>query len=173
MVSRSVLLWANLPALRRFTTTHVTPPTRSNAEMVQDFLDLFFQFESGAPVAVLSRFDVPIDVRITPPQSGHTLPDTLKADLAQVLRRLRREAGIDISWPKTKPARAPQQPPKRGTLLINIVPRADIARVLPNVACFAVPRAVDWAGFRRGHGTAELSWATVRARTEAAIFVPG
>ncbi|HHL21049.1 MAG TPA: ATP-dependent transcriptional regulator, partial [Aliiroseovarius sp.] len=44
-----------LPPMKAFTSSAVTRPTRPNARIAGDFLDLTFQMETGQALPVLSR----------------------------------------------------------------------------------------------------------------------
>ena len=49
-----------LPPMSMFGTPNPQAPTRSNAAIARDFLDLSFQMESGRLIPVLSRFEGPV-----------------------------------------------------------------------------------------------------------------
>ena len=83
----------DVPAVKVFATPRPRRPVRSNREIARDFMDLTFRLESGRTVPVFTRFEVPIEVRL----SGDDLPATITRDLETLLRRLRNEAGIPIS----------------------------------------------------------------------------
>ncbi len=126
--------------------------------MAADFLDLAFQMESGRDLLVLSRFEGPIRVRML----GRA-PATAGRDLARLIDRLRREAGIDIAFATSaEPAQ----------ITVEFQPRAALRRLAPTAACFVVPGASSLAEFRRNRGGAAMDWGSVRTRTTAAIFVP-
>ena len=95
-----------------------------NNHLVQDFLELSFEMESGRQLAVLTRFEGPISLRVT----GRPAP-TLDADLRGLLGRLKAEAGITIT--PTQDANA--------SITIDSVSRTAIQRVLPQAACFVAP----------------------------------
>ncbi|EEW26393.1 DUF2927 domain-containing protein [Rhodobacter ferrooxidans] len=151
-----VLALDGLPAMKTFGPQRAPAPTRSNAEIAQDFLALEFRMESGRALPVLSRFDGPITVALT-----GAVPATAARDLAAVVARFRAEAGIDI-----------RQTDSAARITVEFIPRAQIQGVYANVACFVVPRVSSWADYRAARGAARLDWATVTAREQAAIFVP-
>lgn len=146
-----------LPPMQSFAAPHVTPPQRSNVEMAQDFMDLSFRLEGGRALPVLSRFEAPVTLRLTGP-----VPETAAGDLARLLARLRREAGIDIRRVSaTRPA----------AITIEFLPRHVLQARVPRAACFVAPRVSSWAEYRRA-SRATLDWTTLVRRETAAIFIP-
>ncbi|WP_287184995.1 DUF2927 domain-containing protein [Rhodovulum sp.] len=152
-------LSAALPPMKSFPVRPAEPPTRSNAQIARDFLDLSFRMESGRPLAVMSRFEGPVRVRVT-----GAPPPSLGPDLAALIARLRREAGIDI-------ARVAADQPAEIT--IEVLPRARLQRAVPRAACFVVPRVSDWEEYRRARRSATVDWTTLVTRERVAIFLPG
>jgi hypothetical protein len=45
-------------------------------------------------------------------------------------------------------------------------------RVVPQAACFVVPRVSSWAEFRRARGSRDLDWTTLTGRERVAVFIP-
>jgi hypothetical protein len=45
-------------------------------------------------------------------------------------------------------------------------------RVVPQAACFVVPRVSSWAEFRRARGSRDLDWTTLTSRDRVAVFIP-
>jgi len=150
---------ADLPTMRTFTANRVTRPARSNVEIAQDFLDLSFTLESGRALPVLTRFEGPISVRVTGP-----VPVNLDTDLARLLTRFRSEAGIDI-------ARVPAN--RQANITVEVVPRAQLQRAVPEAACFVVPRIRSWSEFTRNRRSDRIDWATLPTRKTLAVFIPG
>lgn len=148
-----------LPAMKSFAPARAQPPTRSNIAMAQDFLDLSFQLESGRALPALSRFEGPITLRVLGDQ-----PPTMRADLAALLSRLRREAGISIT---------PVAPQTQANITIQVLRRAQLQRFVPQAACFVMPRVSDWQDYRRNSRSRKLEWATLTTRKKVAIFLPG
>ncbi|MDH3264392.1 MAG: DUF2927 domain-containing protein [Paracoccaceae bacterium] len=147
-----------LPAMKSFAARRAPPPTRPNAEIARDFLELTFHMESGRTLPALTRFEAPVRVGLRGP-----VPATARADLDRLVARLRAEAGIDI-------ARA--RPGERANLVLEFLPRATLQRVVPQAACFVVPRDESFARFRR-HRRAEASaWALLATREAATVFIP-
>lgn len=146
-----------LPDMAVFRAARATPPDRSNAQMARDFLDLSFQMESGRKLDSLSRFEGPITVAVT---GG--APPTLIPDLDRLITRLRNEADISIS----------RVPGPNASITIETLPRAQMQRVVPNAACFVVPRISSWEEFRRTQNTSLIDWTTLQTRDRVAIFIP-
>ncbi|WP_428541401.1 DUF2927 domain-containing protein [Profundibacter sp.] len=147
-----------MPPMKQFGPAHVGPPTRSNREIAQDFLDLSFQMESGEILPFMTRFDGPITVR-----TNGTPPSTLSYDLNALLSRLRNEAGIDIRRATAA---------KSANISINMVPSGQFKRLRPTAACFVVPGVSNWNDYRRYRHDSITNWKTLRKRTQMAIFIP-
>lgn len=150
---------ADLPPMRSFPSAAAAPPGRSNAEIARDFLDLSFQLESGRKLPRFTRFEGPISLRVLGPA-----PARLEADLAQLLARLRNEAGIDIRRVAAESA---------ANVTVQVVPRATLQRNVPAAACFVVPRVTDWRDFLRNRRGPAVDWATLERRERLTIFIPG
>ncbi|VAV87443.1 ATP-dependent transcriptional regulator [hydrothermal vent metagenome] len=146
-----------LPPIKTFSNPNPQPPARANSDIARDFLDLSFQLESGSTLPVFTRFESPITVRIT-----GVPPVTLLPDLDRLLRRLRSEAGINISRVSDGAA----------NITIEAVSRRDIHKFQPSAACFVVPNVSslkEYSATWRGKST---SWGDMRQRTRLAIFIP-
>ncbi|MDN5788458.1 DUF2927 domain-containing protein [Pseudorhodobacter sp.] len=143
--------------MNRFGLTAAPRPTRSNASIARDFLELTFNMESGRPLPVLTRFEGPITVKVAGP-----VPGNAATDLARVLARFRNEAGIDVRQVASGPA----------SINIEFVPRNVIRTTYANVACFVVPRVASWAEFQASRRTGALDWATLASRETASVFIP-
>ncbi|WP_406676101.1 DUF2927 domain-containing protein [Roseicyclus sediminis] len=156
---RADTLAGDLPGMNRFAGSAPMAPGRANSEIAADFLDLAFAMESGRPITGMSRFEGPITVTVT-----GTPPATLTADLDALIARLRAEAGIDI-------ARIGAGDGPAG-ITIETLPRARMQRVVPQAACFVVPRVSSWGEFRRARNSRDLDWTTLAARERVAVFIP-
>ena len=146
-----------IPTIVPVTTRSVKSAQRSNASIAQDFMQLSFAFESGTQLNYLTRFEGPISVRI----EGNA-PNTMYTDLENVLSRFRNEAGISIHATSVNPA----------NITIEMVPRAQIQRLVPNAACFVAPNVrglKEYINQRRSDAT---SWSNLRERNVMSIFVP-
>ncbi|MFN4098577.1 MAG: DUF2927 domain-containing protein [Pararhodobacter sp.] len=136
------------------------PPARANAEMVQDFLELGFQMESGRPIEAFSRYEGPVKVvtRGTPPLTA--IPD-----LDRLLGRLRAEAGIDIT-------RVPQVAEGDNAIIVEFLPRRQMQAIVPAAACFVVPNVASWEDFLANRRSPVIDWTRIAQRTRAAVFIP-
>ena len=123
-----------------------------------DFMDLAFEMENGRDLAVLSRFEDPIRVRL----SGK-VPPTAAADMTRLIARLNDEAGIDIAFA------AAGQP---ANITVDFQAKSSLRKLAPTAACFVVPGVSSLAEFRRKRGGRDLDWGSITRRTRAAIFVP-
>lgn len=148
---------ATLPPIKTFSNPNPTPPARANSDIARDFLDLSFQLESGSTLPVLTRFESPITVRVT-----GAPPATLMPDLDRLLRRLRSEAGVNIS--RVSGAAA--------NITIEAVSRRDIHRFQPSAACFVVPNVSSLKEYRATWRGKSTGWGEMRKRTRLAIFLP-
>jgi len=148
-----------LPAMKRFDGALPRPvPMPSNAQLTQDFLDLSFELESGRVLPVFTRFEGPVTVAVL-----GDAPDTLATDLDDLLVRLRREAGIDIS--RAQEGRA-------ASITIEALPRRELQRLVPQAACFVVPNVENWEDYLSKRRARSTDWGTLMARTRAAVFLP-
>ncbi|MEM8774539.1 MAG: DUF2927 domain-containing protein [Pseudomonadota bacterium] len=147
----------NLPPIKSFGTPNPVAPARSNRDIARDFLQLAFELESGRELPTLSRFEGPISVRLT-----GTPPPSLNQDLNRLIKRLRREAKIDISR-----AAGPD-----ANITIEAVSRAQIRRHLPKAACFVVPNIEKLSEYRKARNTRATNWSLIKQRAKIAIFVP-
>lgn len=145
------------PLASRFGAPNPVPPQAGNAQIARDILDLAFSLESGRALPVFSRFEGPVTLRV-----AGTAPASLAPDLDRLLRRLREEAGVDITEVK------------RGEANITLVPvpREKIRKQLPQAACFVIPGVSSWSEYRRAQNAGEASWTEVRERETAAVFLP-
>ncbi|MEO0485028.1 MAG: DUF2927 domain-containing protein [Pseudomonadota bacterium] len=146
-----------MPAMKTFALRPVAPPTRANADIARDFVDLSFRMESGRVLDRMTRFEGPITLRVV----GRA-PVSLAPDLGRLLQRLRAEAGIKISVTQSETA----------NINIVLVPRAQMQRAVPGAACFVVPNTTDWEDFRRARRTVRADWTRLTTREQVAIFVP-
>ncbi|ABD55601.1 DUF2927 domain-containing protein [Jannaschia sp. CCS1] len=153
----SAALPGALPAMNTFGRTRVDAPSRSNTSIAADFLDLSFQMESGRVIERMSRFEGPITVAVA---SG--APASLNADLDLLISRLRNEADINIARATSGAA----------SITIETMPRARMQRVVPQAACFVVPRVSSWTEFRRARSGRTLDWTTLDTRERVAVFIP-
>jgi hypothetical protein len=148
---------ASLPAIKSFSAPRPVPPTRSNTDILRDFLELSFQLESGRKLQNFSRFEGPISIRVT----GNP-PSTLIPDLNRLVHRLRTEAKIDIARVRSEAA----------SITIEAVPRAQIRRHLPKAACFVVPNISRLSEYRAARNKRLTNWSTLIERETIAIFLP-
>jgi len=147
----------SLPPMKSFLGSRIQPPTRANAEIARDFIDLAFRMESGRPIPRLTRFEGPISVRV----DGVVTP-TLVPDLRTLLARIRSEAGLDIFLTGGETA----------SISVIGVPRSELSRAVPKAACFVVPRVSSWEEFKASRNSPQVDWTLLERRDRAAVFVP-
>ncbi|KMW57082.1 Transcriptional activator of maltose regulon, MalT [Candidatus Rhodobacter oscarellae] len=157
--TRSAPLPSSLPPMKLFSSPQIAPPSRFNAAIARDFLDLAFELESGRKLPVLTRFEGPISVRVTGAQA-----QSLRTDLTRLLQRLRREAGLNITQVERN---------QEASITIQVLSRAELQRYVPQAACFVVPRISSWEEFKRNRRGAAVDWTTLQTRERMAIFLPG
>lgn len=155
--SRAVIADSTLPPMKTFGRAQVAQPALANADLVQDFLDLTFQLESGRQLPVMTRFEGPISLRVT-----GTPPPALAADLRALLGRLQDEAGIGITTTDAADA----------NITIEAVSRDDIRRVLPQAACFVAPNVSSLKEYRSARRSPRTNWTLLQTRQKLAIFLP-
>ena len=148
---------ADLPAMKTFPPGQATPPRRSNASIARDILALEFQMESGRDLPRLTRFSGPITIALT-----GDVPPTAATDLSRLLTRLRTEAGLDITPVTATPA----------SITVEFVPRRKLQAVVPQAACFVVPRISSWSDYRSARRTDRVDWTTLTTRDRVAVFIP-
>lgn len=146
----------DLPDMRVFSAQAAPAPTRSNAEMARDFMDLSFRLESGRALPVFTRFEGPISIRVL-----GDAPPTLSRDLRQLVGRLQTEAGIDIFQTGASDAQ----------ITVQAIPSADLSDAVSGAACFVVPRVSSWREYRSARAS-QIDWATLTTRDRIAFFVP-
>ncbi|CAM5431039.1 hypothetical protein FALB51S_02650 [Frigidibacter albus] len=150
-----------LPPMRQFGATQPLPALRPNAQIARDFLELSFQMESGRPLPVLTRFEGPVTLHVT-----GAVPPTARTDIDRLAARLRAEARIPL-----RVAEGP--PPAAGNaIVVEFLPRAQMQALVPEAACFVVPRIGSWDEYRAARRSARLDWATLTVRQRAAVFIP-
>ncbi|MEM7752917.1 MAG: DUF2927 domain-containing protein [Pseudomonadota bacterium] len=147
-----------LPPMKTFSRTAPQRPVYSNAQLARDYLDLTFELENGDDVPVFTRFEGPITVRVL-----GTAPATLEPDLDRLLKRLQREARLDIS-------RVPAD--SDATITIEPMPRKQIQSVAPAAACFVRPNVSSWAEYRKRRNDPATFWNRLQERQSMAIFLP-
>lgn len=145
-----------LPPMQQFSAPAAVPSQRSNAEIAQDFLDLSFRLETGRSIPAFSRFVGPLTVRMI-----GQVPKTAQTDMANLLTRLQREAGLPIHLTSNADA----------ALSVEFLPRAKLQGRAQDAACFVVPRVSSWVQYRRA-SRADLDWTTYTARQKVAVFIP-
>ena len=155
--SRTMIAQTTLPPMKSFSARAPQTQRTPNNHLAQDFLELLFEMESGRQLAVLTRFEGPITLRVT----GRPAP-TLEADLRGLLQRLNTEAGIKIT--RTQGTEA--------SITIDSVSRKAIQRVLPQAACFVAPNVSSLSEFRTARRSAKTNWAALETRERLAIIIP-
>lgn len=150
-----------LPPMRQFGATRPLPVLRPNAQIARDILELSFQMESGRPLPVLTRFEGPVALHV-----AGTVPPTARADIDKLAARLRAEAKIPL-----RVAEGPA-PASGNVIVVEFLPRAKMQALVPEAACFVVPRIGSWEEYRAARRSAQLDWATLTVRQRAAVFIP-
>ncbi len=150
----------SLPPMRTFSTPRVAPTSRANAQLAADFLELSFQMESGRRLPQFTRFEGPVTIAVR-----GAAPASLSGDLSRLVSRLRSEAGIDISLSK------PGNPAP--SITVQIVPKRELQRLVPQAACFVVPNVSSWGEFRKARRSRAVDWAALSERRQVAVFMPG
>ncbi len=138
-------------------SVRATPGAAAAARSVaRDFMDLTFALESGQRIETFTRFEGPITVAF-----AGEVPASAPRDLADLLARLRSEAGIDIT-----------QTTGAATITVEFARRSELRRLAPQAACFVVPNVASLADYRQSRGSDAVDWARITRRDRAAIFIP-
>lgn len=145
-------------ALNRFAPQAAARPQRANSSVAADFLELSFRMESGREIPQFSRFEGPVAIALT-----GTVPATAQRDLTELIGRLRSEAGLPVSQISS---------PAAAQIVVEFLPRAKMQSVVPQAACFVVPRVGSWEEFRSARGTGRIDWTTLTRREKATVFIP-
>lgn len=130
---------------------------RTNTSLARDFMELTFSLETGRTLPRLTRFEGPVTVRMTGP-----IPPSAHDDLAQLLARLRAEAGIAIS----------DRPGADNAITVEFLPRRKMQALVPNAACFVAPNVTGWQDYRRARRSARVDWAKLTVRDQVSVFIP-
>ena len=132
---------------------------RSNVDLAADFLDLTFELENGERLQRLLKYDGPVRVALRSPGLR-----TYQPEISTLLRRIRREAAIDI---------AETSDPARAQIHVHAISRARISRSFPGAACFIVPGVTTWEEFRNPpNGRQTTVWSSLEKLTVTSIFIP-
>lgn len=148
----------DLPPMKMFSGQPQNATRRSNGEIARDFLELSFEMESGRQLPILTRFEGPIEVELR-----NNVSSSMRTDLNQLIARLRREAGIDISL--VSRSDTPE-------IVIETVSRRDLQRYVPQAACFVVPRVAGWKDFKRNRRGSVTDWTTLKERKQISVLIP-
>ena len=136
-----------------------TGVARSNLDIADTFIELLFRLEGGETIPRLLKYDRPIRVSLRSPGLN-----TYRPEVDHLLRRLRREAGLDIRL---------VGPSASAEILIHAVSRRDIRRAVPGAACFIEPGVRSWSDFRNPLSRARRSgWTTQEKLGVTSIFIP-
>lgn len=147
----------SVPAMKLFAGTVATRSPAGNGDLARDFMELTFAMESGRPVPMLTRFEGPVTLAL-----AGTVPASVGPDLDRLIRRLRTEAGIDIT----------QVSGAAANIRVEFLSRSSLQSVVPSAACFVVPNVGSWSEFRRARNADRVDWTTLNRREQVAIFVP-
>jgi hypothetical protein len=131
---------------------------RSNLDLAEDFLDYTFALETGETLDGILRYEGPIRIHFRQPGLA-----AYRDDIDTLLRRLRREAGIDIGEVDS---------PEAAQIVVESVPRAQLDRIFPAAACFIVPGETNWRDFVRRRPEEVTRWAELDRLDRAAVFLP-
>ena len=125
---------------------------RANSVIAEEFLALVFETEGGVRIPRLLKYEGPVRVMMGPALAAY------QGDLEQVIRQIRRRAGVDIAV-------------TTGAAQIRIqqVPAAALRRVYPTAACVVVPGVASFAQFQRGQYP---RWSRQSRLERATVFIP-
>lgn len=147
-----------LPAMRMFQGATTATASRSNRALAQDFLDLTFRLENGEALPVFTRFEGPVTLRM-----AGTPSEVNQRDLSELLARLRREAGVQISQISGE---------SQANITVEFLPYRTIRRAVPTAVCIVVPGVSSWHEYQRQRPAERTSWLALQRREHVAIFIP-
>lgn len=147
---------AAAPGFVAETPRHPPVVPRANAELAEDYLDLAFRLESGRTLPFLTRFEAPVTVAIEGAAGSEA-----RRDLAQLVDRLRNEAGLPLRMTEG-----------RAAITVAFTPRTALPEAFMRVACFVVPNVSGLEEFRAARGSRQLAWSSLRRRERVTIFLP-
>lgn len=148
----------NLPAMRMFQGATTATASRSNRALAQDFLDLTFRLENGEALPVFTRFEGPVTLRM-----AGTPSEVNQRDLSELLARLRREAGVQVSQISGE---------AQANITVEFLPYRTIRRAVPTAVCIVVPGVSSWQEYQRQRPAERTSWTALNQRDRVAIFIP-
>lgn len=157
-IQQTGLLPEILPPMKRFAGHGMPMRARANADIARDFLELSFRMESGRRIDRLSRFEVPVRVAVR-----GQVPATLTPELARLIARLRDEAGIDIALADAG---------ESANVVIETPRRVELQDVVPQAACFVVPRVAGWDEFLARRRSTDLDWTSLATREQVTVLIP-
>jgi len=140
-----------------------TPPnrravSRSNFDISREILDLAFYLESGRELRTFTRFEGPVSISFR-----GAPPPTATKDLNQLVRRLRTEAGIDITVQPFGPST---------NISVDFVNGNRMRREVPNAACFIVPGAASFDELLKRRRDAATDWSRITSRERVVVVIP-
>lgn len=130
---------------------------RSNSSIARDILQLTFFLENGNQLNTLTRFEGPISVSI----EGRALA-SLQSELTALLQQIRNEAGINIHQTSSQDA----------NITLQLIPRAQIKKLVPNAACFVAPNVSGLSDYLANRTVTNNAWSRLTRRTKMTIFLP-
>ncbi|SLN44163.1 hypothetical protein AQS8620_01762 [Aquimixticola soesokkakensis] len=157
--TRAAAALPDLPPMKVFQARAQARPTRSNATIARDILELTFSLERGTALPVLTRFEHPVRVRVT----GARIPASVGPDLDGLLRRLRAEAGIDITR---------VGPRDDADITIEMISHAALERHVSQAACFVAPNVSGWKEYLATRRSQTAQWTALTERGRLGIFIP-
>ncbi len=138
------------------------PPSRANADVAFDLMELGFFMESGRPIPQFSRYEGPVRIVLR-----GDVPTRAQFDLDRLIARFREEAQIDVAR-----ASGNRTEPGQNTITVEFVSRRDMRRIVPTAACFVVPNVDSWDDFLANRRNPALDWTRVSQRVRTAVFIP-
>jgi hypothetical protein len=135
------------------------PAARSNQDLADIYAELAFGLESNERNAGLRRFEGPIRIGFGSPALA-----PFRGEVDALAAHLRTEAEIDIAM-----AGAAETP----NLTIHLVPRADMDRELPSLACFVAFVDMDWPAYiARPEAEIEAAELVNAPITATSVYIP-
>lgn len=146
----------NLPVTR---DAFEAPVQMANRDIAREFVSLVFEPENAGKLTGLLKFEPPITVAF-----ASASLDPYKADLKDLIVRMRREADLDIRMIADAGS---------ADIQISRAPRRLVDRYFPNVQCFLIPERLSFRQFIARLDSGRLTeWSELTRREGATVFLP-
>jgi len=154
------------PAVPSFTLNASSDEiNKSNQELVNDFIDLTYYFESGHERATLAKWPNTVDVILDNPNFA-----SYKNFTKSYLDQIKTSSGLDIDLLSERTTDTSVG--DRGKITIEFASGPDMRSHAEEYFCFVVPGTYSWGDVKSGRNKEHNNWAEEDNIKEATIFIP-